>query len=337
MSRTNLGGIYNKIKTKERWDNVNRHNKEVIADYILELKSRGRSKGTITQYRADLEMFACYVQAELDNLEFYKLTKKHLRNYRLELQELSLSPARINRITCSLRTMWEFAIEDDDYSEFYTVNVAKSLKSIEKQPVRDIVFLERNEIDIIFEELIRTQEYQQALFLALLVDTAARKNEIYQIRKDAITQDGYLTNEVVGKRGKKFRLMYNDMTKTAYSLYIAQRGEDDKDFLWYNRDKLKRTNRLNAQMFYTWIKNWQKILLDKTGIDKNFNIHSFRHTALELLSTGEHYICEKTGGQKMSLEVLKNLAHHEDISITSSYLKDKSEDMLLEAFGIMEG
>ena len=38
---------YNKFVTEENWKKVNKYNKELIDDYMLELKAQGKAEGTI--------------------------------------------------------------------------------------------------------------------------------------------------------------------------------------------------------------------------------------------------------------------------------------------------
>ncbi|WP_207653239.1 tyrosine-type recombinase/integrase [Peptostreptococcus faecalis] len=326
--------VYNNFQTPEKWDNVNKHNKELIKDYELELKARALSEKTIEQYKNDLKIFACYTHDELENKPFYKVTKKEIRNFVIDLQEKNVSPARINRLLSAIRTMLDYATEDDDYEDQYATNVASKIKGLKKDSVREIVFLTRKEVDTLYDILVSKKRYQEALLLALLIDTAARKNEIFQIKKSSITKKGKLTNKVTGKGNKRFSLSYNMLTKKTFPLYLEQRGEDDKDFLWYKKDTVNGIVELTPHRFYSWIKSWNKLLEKETGIHKNFNIHSFRHTALELLSTGEHYICELMGVKKFELSDLQILANHNDISITNSYLKDKTEDELVNKFHV---
>ena len=327
---------YTQFQTPEKWKVVNKHNKEIISEYELELKSRGKSKNTIKQYINDLKILACYVVDEYENIPFYKLTKKQIRNFVIDLQDNDTSPARINRILSSIRTMLDFAIDDEDYEDLYLKNVASKIKGLDKEKVRDVIFLSMDEITTIYNVLIKKKKYQEALLLSLLIDTAGRKNEIYQIQKSSIKENGVFTNEVVGKGNKKFKLMYNKMTKDTFPLYLEQRGEDDYDFLWYSKSKDGNIEEAKPSKFYYWIKKWVDILYKETGVKKDFNIHSFRHSCLELLSTGEHYICDITGRGKFELTTLQALANHNDISTTNSYLKDKTEDILLEAFNVEE-
>ena len=40
------------------------------------------------------------------------------------------------------------------------------------------------------------------------------------------------------------------------------------------------------------------------------------------------------GKTELPIDVLKVIAHHSDISTTQSYLKNKDEELLAEAFGL---
>lgn len=326
--------VYNRFFEQSKWDKVPKFNKDLIDDFLLELKSQGKSQGTIKQYFNDLRIICIYIHDELGNKEFHKLKKKHFRNMVLFFKEKGMSNARVNRLKSSVSSMLEFASNEEDYEDLLEINYASKVKGLQKESVRDIVFLSWDEVEIIYNELKAQERYQEALLLALAIDSAGRRNELFQVKKDSITKDGSFTNEVIGKRGKKFRLMYNDLTKEAYELYMKQRGEDDIDSLWIiGKGENKRPVTYDA--LYNRVVSWRKILLDKTGEYKELNAHSWRHISLELLSTGEHYLCKKLG-KKFELNELKLLAHHNDLSTTDSYLRDKSDDMLLAAFGISE-
>ena len=326
--------VYNRFFEQSKWDEVPKFNKDLIDDFLLELKSQGKSQGTIKQYFNDLRIICIYIHDELGNKEFHKLKKKHFRNMVLFFKEKGMSNARVNRLKSSVSSMLEFASNEEDYEDLMEINYASKVKGLQKESVRDIVFLSWDEVEIIYNELKEQERYQEALLLALAIDSAGRRNELFQVKKDSITKDGSFTNEVIGKRGKKFRLMYNDLTKEAYELYMKQRGEDDIDSLWIiGKGENKRPVTYDA--LYNRVVSWRKILLDKTGEYKELNAHSWRHISLELLSTGEHYLCKKLG-KKFELNELKLLAHHNDLSTTDSYLRDKSDDMLLAAFGISE-
>ena len=323
--------VYNRFYDEAKWNNVPNFNKDLINDFLLELKAQGKSKGTISQYFNDLRIICIYIHDELRNKEFRQLKKKDFRNMVLFFKDKGMSNARVNRLKSAVSSMLEFASNEEDYEDDIEINYAGKVKGLQKESVRSIVFLSWEEVEIIYKELLNQERYQEATLLALGIDSAGRKNELHQVLKESITVDGNFTNEVIGKRAKKFKLMYNDMTKEAFSLYMQQRGEDDIESLWITSRGERR--KLDVDGLYDMVVSWRKILEDKTGEYKEFNVHSLRHISLELLSTGEHYLAKKLG-KKFDLDSLKLLAHHESIETTSGYLRDRSDDMLLEAFNL---
>lgn len=265
---------------------------------------------------------------ELNNKPLYKLSRKSFRNMVLWMQENGLSSARINRLLSTCRNLLNFGLDDDDYSdEFEDCKANPSrIKGMQKEKRREIVFLTDEEVLKIHQYLIDNKEYSQALLCALMYDSACRRNEAYQVKKGDISLDSNFTKtEVIGKRGKKFKLMYHDLTKESYKLLIEHNDLDDNDSLWLT----KSGTSASYESLYAWVSNWRKILNN----EKEFNPHSFRHSALENYSTGEHYVARNLG-KKFELQELKLLAHHEDLSTTDSYLRKKEDELLLEAFNL---
>lgn len=319
--------VYNRIFTKEKWEAVNKFNKSLLDDYMLQIKAEGKSIGSQKQYFNDARIIMIYILEELDNKPMYKLNRKSFRNMVLWMKENGLSSARINRMLSTTRNLLNFGLDDDDYSDDFEDCKANPsrIKGMQKEKVRDIVFLTDEEVHKIYEYLKSKGRYCEALLCALMYDSAGRRKECYQVKRYDITPEGKFTaNEVIGKRGKKFKLMYHDLTREAYQL-LEENRTDDSDALWITR----QGEPASYESLYAWCISWRKILDN----EKDFNNHSFRHSALESLSTGEHYVAKKLN-KKFSIQELKLLAHHEDISTTDSYLKCKDEEMLLEAFGI---
>ena len=125
---------------------------------------------------------------------------------------------------------------------------------------------------------------------------------------------------------------YQRFNKLYLKLYLDERGEDDIESLWVTGKKEKRE--VGYQTLYEWFVYMANLLHDLTGENIPFNAHSLRHSSLENLSNGTHYLLKELGVEKLELEQLKVYAHHSDISTTSSYLKDNSNDLLENTFGI---
>ena len=175
---------------------------------------------------------------------------------------------------------------------------------------------------------------QIALWVSMSYDTGARRNEILQISKKGILEHNH-TNEVVGKRGKRFKLIYSDRTKKLAKAWLDQRGDDEVDSLWVVGNGKDR-HAIRYSTFYDWAIMCGDILHEQDGKDYKFGPHTFRHTALERFSDGTHYYARhelgKTDG--MNINLLKNIAHHSDISTTQSYLQDKSIEEIENEFGV---
>lgn len=313
------------------WDKVHKENKALLDDYILELKSNGKSEKTIYQYKADIRGFFCWLVREDMNKSALELKKRAFRGFFLMMKENGTSAARINRFQSSIRNLLEFAVIDDDEYD-YDINAMRSIKGLEKTSVREIHFLTDAQVTHILAHLIKKEQYQRALFLSLSYDSAGRRNEVLQVGKTDFLKNTQ-TNVVVGKRGKKFSLLYFDRTKRIADIYFEQRGEDDIESLWIAGIGENR-RAASYELLYSWVLGFRKILLDDIGIDIDINPHSLRHSSLNNYENGTHYTLKQLGKDRLPIEVLKLLAHHENIDTTQSYLENKDEEILNNAFGL---
>lgn len=319
---------------KNTYEKVCQENKDLLEDYSLELESKGKSDKTIYQYQADIKAFYCWLYNNKNNEYILDSKKRTFRNFFLSLVKNGTSHNRINRFQSSLRNLLEFAVDDDDEYEDYQVNVMRSIKGLEKAPVREIVFLADDQINIILNYLIRHEDYQRALYLSLSYESAGRRNEVAQVKKTDFLSSNQ-TNEVIGKRGKKFNLMYFKRSKQIAKLWLAKRGEDDLETMWVHGPKDNR-KQVSYEGLYNWVMKFRRILKAKTGEDVAINPHSFRHSALENYSNGSHHVLKELGKDSMPLNVLKIIAHHSSSETTELYLQNHDDELLANAFGLEE-
>lgn len=328
------GQVYNRIFNEEEWSKVNEYNKTLLEDWLLELRSKKIKQSTIDQYMNDVRIFYIYVLRYVKNMKICDLKKKHFRNYSLWLSdERDMSNARVNRLLSALRSMLEYATNEEDYEDEIEVNYAAKVKGLPKEERREIHFLSDEQVTKIYNRLIENGQYQKALYLSLSYDSAGRRNEISQVTKDCFLNNDPMTNIVIGKRGKKFRLLFFSRTRECAKLYLKQRGEDNISLLWTKRLN-GVTEELSYETLYAWCLDFADILEEIEGTYIPFNPHSFRHSCLENLEKGNHYVCKELEKAKFELRELQLLANHSDISTTASYLKDNSEEELLTAFGL---
>ena len=313
------------------WENVSDENRELYDDYILQLESEGKAAKTIKQYGFDLRAFFCYLVKEKHNKYILDLKRKDFRNFFLILQRAGTSAARTNRFQSSIRNLLEYACVSEDYPSYQTNEMAH-IKGLQKEPVRDIVFLTDQQVNILIDELLKRKHYQKALWVSLAYDSAGRRAEIWQVTKEDFLEKNQ-TNVVTGKRGKKFRLLYFERTKIIFKLWVQQRGDDDLDTLWVSTRGDHKTP-LSYEATYSFVDELREILKIRTGEEIPVNPHAFRHSCLTNLSNGTHFVLREIGKDKLDIRLLQTLAHHSDLSTTQNYIKDDSEEQLANALGI---
>lgn len=330
------GKTYNRFYSDELWGRVNKENKRILDDFIAEYKQRKMSKGTISQYYNDLRIVFIYILKELDNKCILELNKKDFRGLSLYFtEECGLSAARANRLHSATNSLLTFCEEDDDYD--YDINYSKKVSGLKKQKVKD------NEDDFFFtfdefvkvrDILIERGQIQNAVLWSIGFDSAGRRNELFQIKKQGLTT-GNKTNFVVGKRGKKFQLAYLDDTKELIKRYLDERGDDDIDSLWFKWNGEKKEPLVDSDAIYGRIVSISKVLSEIRGEECQIFPHTMRHSRLECLAQGtDTRLVDSEGNvRKYPLEQIQIFAHHSDVTTTQSYLKDHSEDTIDEMFG----
>lgn len=330
------GRIYNNFYTPELWEQVNKENKRILDDFLSEYRQRKMSKGTIAGYKNDLRIILIYILKELDNRCVLDLNKKDFRGLSLYFtEECNMSPARTNRLKSAVNSMLTFCEEDDDYD--YEINYAKKVKGVPRSRVKDDeddFFFTYDEFVKVREILVEQGKWQLAVLWSLGFDSAGRKNELFQVEKHGL-QDSNKTNVVIGKRGKKFPLVYLNDTKEIIRKYLEWRGEDDIDSLWIKGSGDRKQPLSDPDVLYDRIVTISKILSEVRGEECQIFTHTMRHSRLECLSQGtDTRLLDANGNpRKYSLEEIQVFAHHSDVSTTQSYLKDHSEDTINQMFG----
>ena len=329
------GRVYNNIFNKEDWEKVNEENKLMIEDFLEEYRQRKIKDSTIKQYYYDLRIVMIYILKKLKNKSIIELNKKDFRRFSIYLSdELGVSNARANRLMSAVRSLLTYIEDDDDYD--YDNNVAKKVKGLPKEPVKtneDDFFLSFEQVMKLREELINRDRLQDAVLLMVMYDSGGRRNEVFQVLKTGLTESNR-ANEVIGKRGKRYRPVYLNDTKELIAKYLEQRGEDEIESLWIT-GKGENKRPITYEAIYDRVVSMSKVLSEIEGKKIEFFPHSLRHSRAENLKNGEDTrILDKDGKPKVfTLDEIQVLLNHSDISTTQSYLKDHSDEMIDDMFG----
>lgn len=330
------GQVYNKIFNKEEWEKVNEENKLMIEDFLEEYRSRKIKESTLKQYKNDLRLIMIYILRKLNNKSILKLNKKDFRRFTLYLTEdLGVGNARSNRLMSAVRSMLTYIEDDDDYD--YDNNLAKKVRGLPKEAIKtneDDFFLSFEQVMKLRDELIKRNRLQDAVLLMISFDSAGRRNEIFQIQKHGLI-DSNKANEVIGKRGKKYKPVYLNDTKELITQYLEQRGDDDIDSLWISgKGENKRPVTYGA--LYDRVVAMSDVLSEIEGKKIEFFPHSLRHSRAECLLQGldTRIIDENGRPRKYKLEEVQVFMNHSDPKTTLSYAKDHSSEIVDNMFGI---
>lgn len=331
--------VYNRF-TDEEFEKVLPSNKEIREDYLFSLKGV-KSKESQRVYSSDTRIILIVILRILDNKSLIQIRKKDLLRIRVYLSEdCGMSNARTNCIMTSLRNLLTYIEDDEDLADEMGVpfiNCGSKVGGLPKEPVRtdeDDFFISFETIMKVRERLIIKGKIQQAVFLMIAFDSAGRKQELVQIKKDGLN-NSLRTAQVRGKGGKHFKLNYLPDTRELIKEWLEKRGEDDVPTLFITEEKGERRS-AKASTLYEWMKNdINPIISEIEGKEVNPTCHSLRHSRAEVLSQGmDDRVKTKDGNnRKFTLEEIQILMNHSSSATTQGYLKDHTEDIIKDMFG----
>lgn len=329
-------GVYNRVYTPEKWEQVSQENKDIMDDFLTEYRQQKKAESTLHAYYEDLRLVLIKILEDFDNKSILEMTKKDFRRLNIWFDESGMSPARCNRIHSVVNSLLSFCEDDDDYE--YEVNQSKKVKGVPRERVKtneDDFFFTFDEFIKVRNILVERGDLQTAVLWSLAFDSGARRNEVYQVQKHGLV-DGNKTNIVRGKRGKTFPLIYLDDTRELIRQYLEQRGEDNIDSLWVG-GKGERKHALSGSItLYDRILKCNKILSEIRGEETNIFFHTCRHSRIECLLRGEDDRLKDENGnnKKFPIEQIMVFVHHSDVSTTQGYTKDRTEETINDMFGL---
>lgn len=318
-----------KLYKQSVYDVLNDNNKELLDDYLLEQEMNGRAKSTLYQYERDIKGFMCYLFDKEYDKDILDVTKREFQKF-FQYVHAAVSEARVNRIQSSLRTMLDFAVESETYD--YEINEMRYVKGLKKTVIREPQFLSDLLVTQLIDYLCGHDQFKQALYVSLSYDSAARRNEIIQVRKNGFLHR-MTTNKVMGKNKKIFRLFYFSRTQKLAKLWLNQRGEDSVESLWVSNKNGKKEE-LKYETFNYWCVKFRKVIFLLTGENIDITPQTFRHSAINNYTSGSHSSLKEIGKDRLPLEVVQWMVHHNDVNTTQSYMNTNEADNLIGYLGM---
>lgn len=283
--------VYNHITNEAKIKNINKENKALMDDFLSYLESVGRSAGTIKNYKADLLIFFCWCEDELDNKSFINITKREIARFQNHATKVwGWSPNRLYTVKSALASLGNYieSILDEEYEGYRTI--VRKVESPPKAVVREKTVMTEEQVETMLDDLVKDGEYEMACFFALAAYSGRRKAELCRFKVSDVSPNRLVCNGAFykttpiktkgrGVNGKQLNCYVMAKKFDKYlELWMKHRAEKEIDSMWLFP---KHTD--NAEQIPTsTVDNWAKTLTKRTGID--IYPHSFRHFFCSMLS-----------------------------------------------------
>ena len=265
-------------------------------EYLIQVKHA--SVNTVSSYMRDIRQYASYLQGiGLDVLDAGRDTIDGYMHY---LHDNGKSPATISRSLASLKSLYMFALSEDEIEEnpVYSIKVEKAERKLPQ-------VLTGNEVELLLEQprVSDMKGCRDKAMLEVLYATGIRVSELIGLNvEDVSLSGGFIRCESSGK--VRIIPLYPEAL-SALSDYISDvRGKmiasPSERSLFVNVSG----ERMSRQGFWKIIKYYQ----EKAQIKKDITPHTLRHSfAAHLLENGA------------DLRSIQEMLGHSDISSTQIY------------------
>lgn len=324
MGRTT---VYNDNLTQD-WNKVSKENKKLVNDFIKYCKSNDKSPQTIHQYEEWLKVFFCWNFLENEDKFFIDLKKRDFVYYFGWARDKGMSANRIaslKSVLSSLSSEIELLYEDE-YPSFH--NQLRGLEPVHITTVREKTVLKSQDIEVILQKLVDSQEYQVACYLALLCASGCRKSEMLQMKPDFFTESNevfngymYCTPAIRSKgRGKQGKIIRKYVIKEFFKPFFDKWMEE--------REKLGITN---EYLFVAKRKGVYVAANTSTAnsfaakISKLYDIDYYNHS-------GRHYFCTLLKGMNLPDDVIVQIFSWAGSEMIKIYDDTPAEERLNKFF-----
>lgn len=258
------------------------------------------SYNTIESYNRDLKQFSNYLR-ENGIFDFANVNKTLIITYLMSLQKSGKSVSTVSRNIASLRSFYQFLLNEGIISKDPTINL-QSPKQEKKLPS----ILTPKEVEILLEQpnLDCSKGIRDKAMLELLYASGIRVSELIALNVDDINlyMDYIISSKdtpnerviPIGKMAVNFLGIYIEK----HRINLIKDSEEKSLFVNYHGKRLTR------QGFWKIVRGYTK----QAKINKNITPHTLRHSfAAHLLQNGA------------DLKSVQEMLGHADISTTQVY------------------
>lgn len=320
--------IYNKFFDEEKWENVNKDNKDIMKEFLS--SKRSLSDKSLLQYENALQIFFIWVLDEAKNKFIVELKKRDILKYQNYLLDNGLSSNGVKFKRSAISSLCGFICNyyEDEYPTFRNIVQGVEVPIGEKVHKKEPLTIE--EFQLLKKTLKVQGAYQQLAYLEITYATGGRREEIKQLKKEIVGYEPnakgfYSTHDVRckgrGKAGKIRKLAFSEEAKQAVKEWLLVRGEDDCEYIFVTKSKDENGNVVVRQINESTFNYWCNKKFT-TIIGRRVHPHLFRSTRATHLVAVEG----------KDINSAKNLLGHNSSQTTEIYVVRDEEESLNDCF-----
>ena len=262
---------------------------------------------TTKNYAVDLKQFFNFLNQEVYDSRLTEISYQHVRSFIASLIDKKKSTVSVNRKISCLKSFFKYALKNNLISN----NPMQKIQG-PKTPKRLPVFIDENQIDKIFNQLIFDSGFEgirNKLLIDVLYQTGLRRAELINLKETDLDLIS-LQLKVLGKRNKERIIPFSIHLKRCIQEYLNAKQENNliNSFLFVNLKNIQ----LSPQALTKIVSE----ILSEVTTNKKKSPHVLRHTfATHLLNRGA------------DINAVKELLGHANLSATQIYTHNTIEKL----------
>lgn len=291
-----------KMHADQKLHLINKENLRLLEKYKVDMAIRELSPSTQERYIGDLKGWFVYVLEHQDNRNVLDLVDDDITEYLYWCKKLGNNANRMKLRVSVISAFYRFLRK----KRFLTTNPTEFIEPPKRViPVTVQTYLTSEQVALMREKLIESNQTQLRLYAMLSLSTMARLSAIASLKWSQIDMNGCVIRDVREKEGKIVDIYFNDEVKQLLFSLKSERtvkGMEDHGWLWYT-GRCTETTHIHRNTLWDWCKQIGRMI----GVE-TLHPHDFRHSGATLL---------RNAG--MPLEDISVLLNHESTDTTQRF------------------
>lgn len=281
---------------------VNPDNMQLLDKYMVDLTLRERAETTQYEYLTSLKQWFIYIMEHQNNRSVLELEDDDITEFLFFCKSQGNNAARMRFRTSAISAFYRFLRK----KKYMSTNPTEFIEPPRKTtPIITQTFLTSEQVALMREKLIESNDLQLRLYAMLSLSTMARLNAIASLRWIQVDLQECAIHDVLEKEGKVVDIFFNDEVKQILIKLKEQRNAnnyDDHGWLFYT-GRCTDEKHINKTTLSEWCKRIGKMI----GVP-TLHPHDFRHSGATML--------RRAG---MDIEDVSALLNHESTTTTLKY------------------